>query len=186
MKVKRYQSPKHKKIAGWNAVARVITVLIAALHCSYGQTPDSAPPRLIGMSLTPAEVDVRNSSQDVTISLTLTDNLSGVTFGYPFLYEEFILRSPSGKQVIKITNSSSNSSFQLFSGTSLNGVWQQSVTIPAFSESGQWTVASLTVPDAAQNQLVLNTTELVQLGFPRLSVFYRTQIQRRQRSSVLR
>ena len=111
-------------------------------------------------------VNVTSSSATVTISLTLTNNLSGVDFDAPdCIFDELTLVSPSGKQVISITNIGS-SPFTLVSGTPLDGVWQATLTIPELSESGRWTVTSITVPDAAGNELGLNTSQLTTLGFP--------------------
>ena len=151
--------------AGLNAcVCLFIVSLCLGLIPLFGQT--DMPPVLVGMSITPAMVNVTSSSATVTISLTLTNNLSGVDFDAPdYIYDELTLVSPSGKQVISITNIGS-SPFTLVSGTPLDGVWQATLTIPEFSESGQWTVTSITVPDAAGNELGLNTSQLTTLGFP--------------------
>jgi RHS repeat-associated protein len=142
----------------------VITASVSLLSSApaFAQS-DTIPPNLLGMTLSPSTVDVTAGSANITISLTLTDNLSGVTFGYPFLYDEFTLVSPSGRQVIVLSNG--GGLFTLVGGTSLNGVWQRTLTIPQFSEAGKWTVGSLTVPDVAQNRLILNTAQLAAVGF---------------------
>ena len=125
---------------------------------------DTTPPNLVGLSITPTALNVTSSAQTITISLTLTDDLSGVTFGYPFFYNEFSLVSPSGKQTITLTNG--GASFQLVAGTTLSGVWQQTLTIPQFSEAGAWKIDSIRVPDVAQNVLALTTAQLSAMGFP--------------------
>ncbi len=129
----------------------------------FGQT--DTPPVLTAMSFSSTSVNVTSSSQSVTISLTLTNNLSGVNFNaVPFIYNELTLQSPSGMQVLGITDIGGG--FVLKSGTNFDGVWQATVTIPQFSEAGLWTVVSVNVYDNAENELSMNTAQLTAAGFP--------------------
>lgn len=150
-----------RRIFAWG----IFAVLTWLAPLSLLAQTDTTPPVLTAMSLNPSSVNVTGGPQTVTILLTLTDDLSGVNFdAVPFLYNEFTLQSPSGKQTINLTDNIQ--SFSLVSGTPLNGVWQGTLTIPKYSESGLWTVTSLVVFDNAENQLALDTGQLAALGFP--------------------
>ena len=54
----------------------------------------------------------------------------------------------------------------LSSGTSLNGTWTGTATIPAYVEAGTWTVAYLSMNDNVGNQQFYVTSQLQALGFP--------------------
>ncbi|HKZ79572.1 MAG TPA: hypothetical protein VJ124_14950 [Pyrinomonadaceae bacterium] len=129
---------------------------------SVTSTPDTTPPQLVGLRLTPSAVDVSAGVQDVTVELDLIDALAGVQLE-PERRGFFLLtvRSPSGGQ----SHSLSNRDFQLISGTAQNGTWQGTLRIPQFSEAGTWTVGDITVPDAASNTLFVSTSQLRALGF---------------------
>jgi RHS repeat-associated protein len=142
---------------------RFLAVVCLGLASLFGQT--DTPPVLVAMSISPASVNVTGGSQAVTVSLTLTNNLSGVNFNaVPFRYNEFTIQSPSGRQAISVTNT--GTSFALTSGTALNGIWRATLTIPEFSEAGLWTVTALNVFDNAENELSLTTAQLAAGGFP--------------------
>ncbi len=122
-------------------------------------TPDTTPPTLLGIAMTPSPVDVSRAAQPVTITLTISDDLSGVTFGEAtqFMFE---ISSPSGHQNLWMNNSL----FKLVSGSVLSGAWQGTFTVPQYSEAGTWTIVSLTLFDAANNSVTLNSAALQGLG----------------------
>jgi hypothetical protein len=95
------------------------------------------------------------------VDLSVTDDKSGITLPFRFTsLSDFVLTSPSGKQQRYI----SNESFRLLSGTSASGVWQATLQMPRYSESGQWRLASVLLIDHAQNQKTYSAAELAALG----------------------
>jgi general secretion pathway protein D len=123
-----------------------------------GQSFDTTPPSLVGFSFSPSAVNVTSGPQNVTVSLHVTDDLSGVLSSDALVYVTF--QSPSGNQNQTTYLSS------LAGSTSLNAQFQGVITIPEFSESGNWTVSDVFLRDAVGNSVNLNATTLASMFFP--------------------
>lgn len=145
-------------------VLLLAVVLIGVPSVVSAQLTDTLPPALDASQsgFTPAAIDVTSGSAIVTVSLFVTDDLSGVTFTSPtnFPGPSLLFRSPSGAQVQRV------SSFFLVSGDELAGWWQGDVTFPQGAESGAWTVDSIILEDKVGNTVTLDTLLLGTLGFP--------------------
>jgi len=102
-------------------------------------------------------VDVTLSAQTVVATMHVTDDLSGAVAAFL----EF--DSPSSTQFHQF-------GLSLISGTALDGVWQGSIEIPEFSESGTWTLGGMFhvgfLQDAAGNVLSITKANLQAAGFP--------------------
>ncbi len=122
---------------------------------------DIQPPQVIALGIAPQTIDVSNGAQNLTITLSVTDNLSGVDLPPAgFLGFAVTYQSPSGKQ----QQFSATSDFQLISGNTLNGVWRATHSFPKLSEPGIWTVVGLQVNDSARNFTNLNDATIRSLG----------------------
>ncbi len=125
--------------------------------------PDTTPPQLTSFSFTPSAVNTSAADQIITFNLGLTDDLSGVNFGCGFYcYYTVYLTSPSGKQWQGLVNYYVTQ----VSGTPLSGVWQGQITMPRYSEPGNWQVNFMTLEDNANNFSYLYTSNLQAMGFP--------------------
>jgi hypothetical protein len=120
-------------------------------------TGDTTPPTLQDLSWTPTTINTANAAQQITITARITDNLAGLRPDYWRPIINFY--SPSGKYLFVYLN-------QQTAGTALDGTVTGVLTVPAFSESGVWTVTSMTVPDAVGNGRVYYTTDLAAQGLP--------------------
>src|SRR5579863_3716080 len=125
-------------------------ILFAALPLLAQQ--DTQPPVLTALSFTPTQVDTTSTSASVSVTAQLTDDLSGVTYGYLVFY------SPSGQHSV-------GAYLNLTSGTNLNGTYTGTAVFPAYTEPGTWT-ALVTAYDNAGNELYDSTAQLQSLGFP--------------------
>jgi RHS repeat-associated protein len=124
---------------------------------------DTSPPQLTGLTLSRSSMDVSSGSQTVDLTLSLTDNLSGVDFNcHTYCIYVIGFTSPSGKQA----QTSANYNFSMVSGTDLNGQWKTTITIPRYSEAGIWRLNGLTIWDTANNQLQLTLGQIQSMGFP--------------------
>jgi hypothetical protein len=117
-------------------------------------TPDTTPPQPLAFSFTPTTVDVSTKSQDVTVTVRLTDDLSGVASAYVVFKNP-----PPAYQPVFATLSR-------VSGSALDGTYQATVTIPAFAEAGTWLVSGVNVQDLVGNFRDILGTDLQALGFP--------------------
>jgi hypothetical protein len=125
-------------------------------------SPDSQPPTLTSASFSPSSIDVSSLDVDVTISLQVTDNLSGATFspatgGCLFAVT---LAAPSGSPVQYLNALD----FRLASGTAQNGIWQAVKKMPRYSAAGAWHISSVTLIDLASNQIAFNSNQLQAAG----------------------
>ena len=103
------------------------------------QIEDTTAPALAEFDFNPKTIDVSAGPQTVTITLRITDDLSGFDFG------NFLLISPSGQQV----SSGGYNAQNRVSGNSLDGVYQVSAVIPQFSEAGTWRVIQVSLASIA-------------------------------------
>jgi hypothetical protein len=114
---------------------------------------DTTPPVLTSFTFSPMAINTTTGPATVTVTAQITDNLSGVQYGYA----QFT--SPSGAQ-------GQSAGFNLTSGTNLNGTWTGTATFPQYGEGGTWTVAYVVVVDNVGNTQVYYTSSLQSLGFP--------------------
>ena len=121
--------------------------------------PDTAPPVLQGVSLSPSGVDVSSGVQIITVDLVLTDDRSGVTQGLTSL-DDFSMISPSGRQ----TRFLSVSQFQLLSGSNTSGTYRATLIMPQYSEPGVWKVNTLRLRDNAGSQRLYDAASLAAFG----------------------
>src|SRR5664279_6541098 len=130
----------------------VIVAFLLTPVALFAQT-DTTPPVLTGVSIDPNPIDVTNGAQTLTVTTTVTDDLSGTQ-------QVFVaLQSPSTGQYLYSSYSS------LVSGTNLNGIWQTYLTMPQYSEAGDWTIQYIQLTDNATNNQFLYTSDLQNLGF---------------------
>jgi hypothetical protein len=117
---------------------------------------DLTPPTVTSAVAEPHTINVAPSGQFVTLTVTATDNLSGIRV--PGADTRAILRSPSN-QVVQC-------GFVLASGTQLSGVLQASCFVPRFAETGNWQVDTI-ISDNAGNIARNSFTGLLTVVGPR-------------------
>ena len=117
--------------------------------------PDTTPPELIDFSFTPTSIDVSIGSQDVILTMHVTDDLSG------FNHANVTFQSPSGQNRIGTVYST-----DLISGTKQDGIFEASMSFPQFAETGTWRVNSVFLDDPWDNQVSYSEAQLIAMGFP--------------------
>ncbi len=138
----------------------MIATGLAFAMAGFAQFSDTTPPVLVAFDFSPKSINVTAGPQSVTVTMRVTDNLSGVTeLGEPVAVWFY---SPSRGQ----SQPMFGWQFTRISGGPLDGTWRGSVEIPRYCESGNWTLDSVVVRDAAGNRLYLSTANLRALGFP--------------------
>ena len=140
------------RLAVAGSVAAAMLVIPAAAHADE----DVAAPELVEFSFAPTSVDTSSGSADVTFTVRVTDDLSGLQSGSIQIY------SPSGSQ----QTIESFSAGDLFSGDALDGVYTLTLTIPRYSETGTWEVREVFLIDMVGNHVRFDTSELAAATFP--------------------
>jgi NADH:ubiquinone oxidoreductase subunit C len=141
------------------AMFHVILVLVAFVACGQGvanaQLEDVTPPTLLNFSLTPTAIDTTTSPEQVTVTVQVSDDLSGL-----LLVTDTCFRSPSGLQFVcgGYSELSRSGSPEV---VTLEGVF----TFPPFVESGSWDVFGISLTDNARNTRFFTTADLQTLGF---------------------
>lgn len=128
---------------------------------------DGTPPTLTGLSFAPTVVDTSASSQNVTVTLSASDDISGVFFGLFNSYYYFIgvtFQSPSGNQYVSAQGIYSHPA--PIAGTPLAGTWQLPAQWPQYSEQGTWKLNYLDFQDTVGNSVYYSPAQLQALGFP--------------------
>lgn len=91
---------------------------------------DTMPPELISATITPSLIDTETMGQEITISLDVTDDFSGVSEIFIDVYD------PDYEYSYEL----SEWAYEPTSGDSLDGTYEIVVTIPQGSLDGTWTV----------------------------------------------
>jgi hypothetical protein len=125
---------------------------------------DSVAPRLREFDFAPRSVDAGGGAVEVTFTGRLTDDLSGISTGTSGVVgvSQGRFVSPSGQQIFDVIFGE----FNQVAGTSLNATYQDTVTIPQYSEAGVWTLQYFMLFDQVGNQRTLDTAALEAAGFP--------------------
>ncbi|HJZ37769.1 MAG TPA: Ig-like domain repeat protein [Solirubrobacterales bacterium] len=142
-----------KKLMAAVLAVLCIASLIAASGASAAESEDTTPPEIVGLSFSPKEVDVTESSAEVTVTAHLEDDLSGATE----IYMAFS-RPGSSQQVYAFPT--------LIEGTTRDGVFRGSTTIPRFAQAGEWQIDWVHLRDAAGNRGELGVQQLKEAGLP--------------------
>ncbi len=141
------------------AVLRLAQLKAAGLPTSLYQTGsvvDTEPPVLAELSFSPTSVDASAAPATVTLTARLTDDQAGVD------YLAGWFESPSGSQSAEFSFDASTR----VSGTSLDGVYEATATLPADAELGTWSLYHIYGADSAGNQVFLYTIDFQLAGLP--------------------
>ena len=129
-------------------------------------TGDTTLPQLASLSLSPTTVDTSLSSQSITVTARLTDDLSGMGVsgpGYsPRAGASATFYSPTKLQSASVSLNWTNR----VSGDALDGVYSGPVILPRFSEPGVWTLDRFEILDGVGNPSYLTGSDLFRSRFP--------------------
>ncbi|HEX9970142.1 MAG TPA: fibronectin type III domain-containing protein, partial [Acidimicrobiales bacterium] len=132
--------------------------LAAGGHSTYiditDSDPDTTPPRITALSVTPSTVDVRGDAATVEFEMTLADDKAGVT-GVGVL-----LSNPAAS-----SGGASGPFLSRTSGTAQSGTWKGTATIPEHARQGTWTF-TIIIHDRVQQAAILRQAALSDAGFP--------------------
>ena len=114
---------------------------------------DVTTPEIVGVTLTPTEVNVSDGPGLITMSIEATDDLSGID------WISATLTSPSGEQTHCFCNG-----LPLTSGSHTDGVFTRSITLPQYSEAGTWSIDYININDSVNNSQHYSAGRLTNLG----------------------
>ena len=154
--------PWHAAPGNWNASAVLVdlsgntrsmttaNLVGAGFPATVVQTGagDTRAPQLVAIGVTPASVDTSQQSQTITVNVHAIDDLSGLSDGVTTAASQVVLRGPSGAHHARATLSVDHRT----AGNPLDATYVVVVTLPRWSEQGQWSVESVTLVDQVGNR----------------------------------
>lgn len=128
------------------------------------QFTDTLPPTLVEFSLNPTTVNVTDGPAEVTVTLRVTDDLSGAnpTEGPSYQQGWYVYAYSESWQQYVVVN---GWQFSRVAGDDMDGTWQATLTIPQAAEPGTWRISGLYLNDRVGNSVYLYETDLTGLGF---------------------
>jgi hypothetical protein len=142
-----------------------LLALVACLfvvQAVYAQ--DTEPPNVLSFDFDPKAVDTSASSQEITFTARLTDDLSGVGMNddLSWRWSGASFQSPSRNQYASVSFNPNDR----VSGTDLDGTYQSKMVLPRYSEIGTWELEYVSISDRVGNTKHLDKGDMVALGFP--------------------
>jgi hypothetical protein len=148
--------------------ASIFVLLVAALALSIAlpaaaRAEDTTPPQMTSFSISPSVIDTESAPQTLTITMTLTDDQSGVAlytdpdiqFGHncwgalqPWDGEAF-----TSSQILTLYP-------ERIVGTPQDAVYVATVTLPAGARPGAWRIPWLQLADKVGNLVTLSSDDL--------------------------
>lgn len=107
---------------------------------------DITPPSLVSVSFEPAQVDTSNGPATITVTVHITDDLSGAS-GIAMFF-----RRPGTTQVAQAEVRTDSWSKNV-SGNALDGIYQATMVIPQYSAYGQWEMYNAVLQDRVGNRV---------------------------------
>jgi hypothetical protein len=149
-----------------NALLCAAAFLIVMSVSAASEMSDTTPPQLASLAISPTFVDTSSGSQEIILTIRLTDDLSGVAPGWTFspIFASAQFRSPVGG--LDRPGTLGVSFRGRVSGNELDGVYTGALIVPRFSHAGNWTLEWFQITDAVGNRRNMSYAELHSLGFP--------------------
>lgn len=123
---------------------------------NVGTMSDAAAPQLLALSIAPTALDTRAQAQTVTVTVHLTDDLSGIgRWGF------FTVNGPSTTdpplRIVELTQ---------VSGDAQDGIYTFTIDVPQYADFGTWHLTGLWFWDNADHRVSFTEAKLAALGFP--------------------
>ena len=136
-------------------------------HCDIGSVElveptaveDVSVPVLAEFSFSPTSLDASTGPVDVTVTLRITDDLSGFDDG-----RLYFMSPTEAQRVFAYVDSSDVVSCDVLDP--LDCVYEETLTIPQFAEMGTWTVEYFEFGDVVGNQNLMEESDFVAAGLP--------------------
>ncbi|MBE3123502.1 MAG: PKD domain-containing protein, partial [Planctomycetes bacterium] len=139
----------------WRAAFAVLLLtLVSGVAAAQGQG-DVTPPVLVDFFFTPTSIDVSADAAEVTVTVRMTDELSGVQYGWATFY------SATWQRVDAYFPASTR-----IWGDDHDGVYQSAMTVPRYSEGGTWRLSGVGMYDRVGNTASYPGADLALRGFP--------------------
>ena len=131
---------------------------VAALVCAGAAAADTTPPQLIGLSVSPLSVDSSSGPAVLAITITASDAANGFNAN----------AAGNGSLTLALAGGTAvftRQGLPITGGTSVNPVFQFTMTLPPLTTAGVYAIGLILV-DNASNVAAFSSANLAALGFP--------------------
>lgn len=125
---------------------------------------DANPPELVDFSITPSRVNTADEDQQITVTVTATDDLTGIG-DIQVSFVPLIGTQGIGAGYIDDPELGVDGEFDLISGDCFNGTYRAVLTMPKWSKSGIWELESIGLGDKIGNGIGYDAASLSEM-FP--------------------
>jgi len=142
---------------------------------TLGYVNDTTPPSVVSFNFEPRVVDVSSGPQNITFTVGLKDDLSGISDGEiggtAIIPSQARFHSESGDNYLTVefrspSNDPKFNNSNLVYGNKLNGIYVSNMVVPKNAEFGYWTLDYFSVIDEAGNERAYYPDEMFMMGFP--------------------
>jgi len=135
----------------------------ATENYSISAIEDVLPPEVTALNITPTEVDTSENDVIITVTVTITDDLSGACIvgenAWCTAYTNFGMEAILGTQQLNFSN------WTRISGDYNDGTYTATATMPQWSKVGVWDISYLMLADNVGNYQRLKANDL-SVSFP--------------------
>lgn len=153
----------------------LVSLMFPTAMAAIGSTGDTTPPSVISFYFEPKVVDVSSGSQNITFTVRLIDDLSGISDGEidgtAIIPSQARFYSESGNNYLTVefrspSNGPKFNKSNLVYGNKLNGIYVSNMVVPKHAEIGNWTLDYFSVIDEAGNKGEYDQYQMFEMGFP--------------------
>lgn len=130
------------------ALAFVASAMLSATGTAQAQS-DVTPPTVVELSISPKFVDTSAEPQTITITVHIMDDLSGLRY-LTIWFGPVLYGNDQDKSVLVQDT-------DIVSGTSANGIYETTLTLPRYSADGRWIAKYAIISDQVGNTANCNT-----------------------------
>ncbi len=130
-------------------LACAVVAVLALARPAMAQS-DVTPPVLVSLSISPTLVNTSQTSQTVTFTAHITDDLSGFRYGNVQL-GPLLLQGNDQDKLVSFYDS------DRVAGNTLDGIYVQTLTMPRYSADGRWKAKYMWMDDQVGNSTGCNT-----------------------------
>jgi len=134
--------------------------LLGGVSTALGQNiSDSTGPEILSLSFGRSAIDTSSGDPDVSVTLHITDDLSGVNYGYVYLQTQAASQPNNTRSITCFVG-------QLASGSRIDGMFTGTCQFPHYAQSGTWYVYNLYTYDMVGNYRAYNNSGSALPSFP--------------------
>ena len=131
----------------------LLFLLFTAAHSFLIAQQDTTPPEISDFSIFPMEIDVTEGDDTVEVTISVSDDLSGLD------YMSIYFTSPSGLRIANVSFSDWTSGAISYTGTGI-------LVIQQYWESGEWDLDRIYLSDKMDNSVEYYSNDMENMGFP--------------------